>query len=323
MKTVLITGGAGFIGSHLCEEFLKKGFKVICADNLITGQKNNIIHLLGNKNFKFILADVSELSSYKGPVKNYKLDYILHFASPAGPNPYSSLSYMQIPIETYLVNSLGTHLLLNLAKKNKAEFLFASSSEIYGNPLEHPQKETYFGNVNPIGPRACYDISKRFGEMATMTFAKKFGIKVKIIRIFNTYGPRMNPKDGRSITLFITQALKNKPLTIFGNGQQTRSFCYIDDLVEGVTKVIEKGGTGEVYNLGSPQEITINKTVKKILSLTKSSSKIIYQKSCQDDPERRCPDITKAQKYLSWQPKISFEQGLLKTIEYFSNGLKS
>jgi len=318
MKTALITGGAGFIGSYLCEEFLKRSFKVITVDNLITGQKKNIIHLLGNINFKFIFADISKPSFCKGQVKNYKLDYIFHFASPAGPNPYSSLSYMQIPIETYLVNSLGTHLLLNLAKKNKAEFLFASSSEIYGNPLEHPQKESYFGNVNPIGPRACYDESKRFGEMATMTFAKKFGIKVKIIRIFNTYGPRMNPKDGRSITLFITQALKNKPLTIFGSGKQTRSFCYIDDLVEGVISVIEKGATGEVYNLGSPQEITINKTVKKILSLTNSSSKIIYKKSCQDDPERRCPDISKARKYLNWQPGISFEQGLLKTIDYFT-----
>ena len=315
MKTVLIAGGAVFIGSHLCKKFIDLDYKVICVDNLITGQKKNINHLFKKPNFKFIKADLTKKKDYS--LLNDQYSLILHFASPAGANPHSPLSYYQLPIETYLINSIGTHYLLELAKKTKAEFLFASTSEIYGNPLEHPQKETYFGNTNPIGPRSCYDESKRFGEMATTTYGKKYNLNTKIVRIFNTYGPRMNPKDGRAIPLFITQALENKPINIYGTGKQTRSFCYIDDLINGVIKIIHQGESGEAYNLGTPEEITINQALEKILSLTKSKSEIVHQKKLKDDPQKRCPDINKAREKLDWQPKVSLEKGLLKTIEYF------
>ncbi|PIS09186.1 NAD-dependent dehydratase [Candidatus Beckwithbacteria bacterium CG10_big_fil_rev_8_21_14_0_10_34_10] len=315
MKKVLITGGAGFIGSHLSEEFLNLGYQVTCLDNFITGQKKNISRLAASPNFKLIKSDVSKKSTYELLDQPYSL--ILHFASPAGANPKSPLSYYKLPIKTYLVNSIGTHYLLKLAKKNKAEFIFASTSEVYGNPLEHPQKETYFGNTNPVGPRACYDESKRFGEMVTNTYGKKHQLNTKIVRIFNTYGPRMNPKDGRAIPLFITQALKNKPINIYGTGKQTRSFCYIADLVKGIVEVINLGKPGEIYNLGNPEEITINQMVEKIINLTNSESKVIYQKELEDDPQKRCPDISKAKKGLNWEPKVSLEKGLLKTIEYF------
>lgn len=323
MQSILITGGAGFIGSHLCEKFIKKEFKVVCVDNLITGQKKNIKHLLDNPNFKFINADVSKkatINKISSVISHQSstISHILHFASPAGPNPFSPLSYYQLPIKTYLVNSIGTHYLLKLARKNKAEFVFASTSEVYGDPEEHPQKETYFGHVNLLGPRACYDVSKRFGEMAVTTFAKKHKLNTKIIRIFNTYGPRMNPKDGRAVPLFITQALKNELVTVFGSGKQTRSFCYIDDLIKGIIKIIQKGKVNEVYNLGSPEEITINQVLKKILTLTDSSSKVEYKARLKDDPQKRCPDIAKVRKHLAWQPETSLTQGLKKTIQYFT-----
>jgi len=320
-KRIIITGGAGFIGSHLCEKFLKDRCSVVCVDNLITGQKKNINHLLKNQNFHFLQADITQKKTIKKILAISRqpsaINYILHFASPAGPNPHSPLSYYQMPIKTYLVNSLATHRLLRLAQKIKAGFLFASTSEIYGSPLEHPQKETYFGNTNPVGPRACYDESKRFGEMAAMTFAKKYQLPAKIIRIFNTYGPRMNPQDGRAIPTFITRALTNQPITIFGSGRQTRSFCYISDLVEGIMKVVEKGQNGQVYNLGSPEEVTINKTAELIIKLTNSRSKLKHQTGLQDDPQKRCPDISKAKKELGWQPVINFEKGLKKTISWF------
>jgi len=330
----IVTGGAGFIGSHLCDYFIKQDKKVICVDNLCTGQKKNINHLLNNPNFHFIQADIVKQSTIKkiqslitnhqppdhSPVTSHQSPTtILHFASPAGPHPSSTLSYLQMPIKTYLVNSLGTHRLLKLAKKINASFLFASTSEVYGDPKVHPQPETYTGNVNTLGPRACYDESKRFGEMTVYTFAKKYKMDAKIVRIFNTYGPRMNPKDGRAIPLFITQALKNKPITIFGNGKQTRSFLYIDDQVNGIAKVLEKGKTAQAYNIGSPQETTINKTVETILNLTGSQSEVKYEKGLKDDPQLRCPDITKAKSELNWQPEIHFKQGVQKTINYFKS----
>lgn len=320
MKKVLLSGGAGFIGSHLAEKLLKIGYKVICVDNLLTGKKENIKHLFKNKNFKFIRADIAKFKTYKLPtLNNQTFNLILHFASPAGANPYSPLSYYQLPIKTYLVNSLGTHYLLQLCKKIKAEFIFASTSEVYGDPLQHPQKETYFGNVNPLGLRSCYDESKRFGEMATMVFKRKYKLKTKIIRIFNTYGPRMNLDDGRVIPFFINQALKNQPLIIFGSGKQTRSFCYIDDLIDGIIKIIKRGNDGEVYNLGNPQEITIKRLAEKIILLTNSQSKIIYKDKLEDDPQRRLPDINNVKKTTGWQPKINLEEGLKKTIKWFKN----
>jgi nucleoside-diphosphate-sugar epimerase len=321
-QTTVVTGGAGFIGSHLCDYFINKGNKVICLDNLLTGQKKNIAQLLNNPNFHFLEADVVKQSTIKkieSLITHYSLliTDILHFASPAGPHPTYPLSYFKLPIKTYLVNSIGTHYLLELARKHKATFLFASTSEVYGDPIEHPQNESYLGNVNTLGPRACYDESKRFGEMATYTFFKKYKLNAKIVRIFNTFGPKMNPKDGRAIPVFITQALKNAPITIFGTGKQTRSFCYIDDLTDGIIKTIEKGKPGEAYNLGSADEKSINETVEIILNSTKSQSKVVYRPGIKDDPKRRCPDISKAKKKLGWSPKVDFQQGLKKTIEYF------
>jgi len=247
-----------------------------------------------------------------------KIDYILHFASPAGPNPNSPKSYLKYPIKTYLVNSIGTHYLLNLAKKTGAQFLFASTSEVYGDPKVHPQKETYNGNVNTLGPRACYDEAKRFGEMATMTFGRKHKVKTKIIRIFNTYGPRMNPDDGRVVPQFIVQALKNKPITVYGKGNQTRSFCYIDDLVKAILKAVFKAKPYEVFNIGSNKEIEIIYLAKAIKKLTDSKSKITYKDLPKDDPEKRRPDLTKARNELNWMPETSLKDGLEKTIKYFS-----
>ena len=322
--SVLITRGTGFIGSHLCEEFIKKEFKVICVDNLITGQKKNIQHLLDNPNFQFINADVSKYSTIKklSSIINHQslvINYILHFASPAGPNPNSPKSYIQYPVKTYLVNSIGTHYLLELARKNKAEFIFASTSEVYGDPKQHPQKETYFGNVNPIGPRSCYDESKRFGEMAVATFSKKYKLKAKIIRIFNTYGPKMNPDDGRAIPQFILQALNNKPITIYGRGEQTRSFCFIDDLIKGIILIINKANAGEVFNLGSNKEIQIITLAKMIKKLTNSSSRLEFKPLPTDDPKKRKPDLEKIKKAVNWKPEILIGQGLQKTIKYFIN----
>ncbi len=316
-KSVLITGGAGFIGSHLCERFLKNNWQVICLDNLITGQEKNIEPLKTSSNFTFINADVIKPTTYAQQLTTNKLQLILHFASPAGPNPHSPKSYLKYPIETYLVNSIGTHYLLELAQKTGAEFLFASTSEVYGNPLQHPQAENYLGNVNTLGPRACYDEAKRFGEMATVTYGKKYGLKTKIVRIFNTYGPRMNLDDGRVVPQFVFQALQNQPITIYGNGEQTSSLCYIDDLVAGIYTIILKAKPYEVFNLGSDEEITINYLAKTIKDLTNSSSSLAYKDLPEDDPEKRKPDLTKIKTQLGWQPKITLKNGLKKTITWF------
>lgn len=315
-KRILVTGGAGFIGSHLCDKFLSLNYKVICVDNLLTGQKKNIKNLLNNPDFKFIKADVCHKADYSLFTNHHSLDYILHFASPAGPNPNSPKSYLKYPVKTYLANSIGTHYLLKLAKKEKAEFIFASTSEVYGDPLEHPQKETYNGNVNTLGPRACYDESKRFGEMAAITYGKKYKLNTKIIRIFNTYGPRMNPKDGRVIPQFILQALKNKPITIYGNGRQTRSFCYIDDLVKGIVLIVKKAKPYDVFNLGNGNEITIIKLAKLIKKLCQSKSKFSFKSLPFDDPRKRKPDLTKIKQKLGWNPETRLKDGLLKTIDY-------
>lgn len=312
MKNSLVTGGAGFIGSHLCDYLLKRERRVFCVDNFITGNRENVAHLVGNANFSLIEADASQpTENYLSPGQN--IDEIFHLASPASPR-----GYQDSPIETYLVNSFGTHYLLLLAKAKKAKFLFASTSEVYGDPLEHPQKETYWGNVNPHGIRSCYDESKRFGEMATMVFCRKFALDVRLIRIFNTFGPRMDPKDGRVIPNFITQALAQKPITVYGDGKQTRSFCYVSDMARGIIKAMEHTNSkSDVFNLGNTEEYQMLDLAKKIKKTTGSTSKIVFQKLPDDDPSRRKPDISKAKKVLGWKPKISFTDGLQSTIEYF------
>jgi nucleoside-diphosphate-sugar epimerase len=309
MKTILITGGAGFIGSHLCDKLIKKN-KVICVDNFITGRKENIKHLLSNSNFQLIEKDINENFFIQENINE-----IYHLASLASP-----LAYSKHPIETMLVNSIGTKEMLELAKEKKAKFLLASTSEIYGQPLEHPQKETYYGNVNTVGLRSCYDESKRFAETLTFNYARKFKLNVKIARIFNTYGPRMLSDDGRVIPSFIVNALKNKPLIVFGSGIQTRSFCFIDDLIEGLIKLMNSNYSMPV-NLGNPEEIKIIDLAKKILELTKSKSKIEFKEKDKDDPEKRMPDISLAKKILKWQPKTSLNEGLKKTIEFFKGVL--
>jgi len=327
MENVLVTGGAGLIGSHLCDKLIKENYHVACIDNFITGRPENIAHLASNKNFKFVKADVSgPPASYQlparnryaqgvagGPATSYR--FIFHLASPASPK-----GYMDHPIETYRVNSFGTNHLLKFAKKQKARFLFASTSEVYGDPKVHPQPETYWGNVNPVGIRACYDESKRFGEMVCKIFERKHKLDVRIARIFNTYGPRNDPQDGRVIPNFIIQAIKNKPMTVYGDGAQTRSFCYVSDLVEGLYKLMfKKGLKGQVINLGNPEEFTVLELANKIKKATDSKSKIIFTKKPEDDPNRRKPDIKKAKKKLAWQPKISLDKGLRPTIDYFKN----
>ncbi|GIW64121.1 MAG: NAD-dependent dehydratase [Patescibacteria group bacterium] len=315
---VLITGGAGFIGSHLTKLHLKKGDYVIVIDNLSTGSKNNINELLNNKNFKFIHNDVL---TFDFKLLNFNLNLIYHLASPASPNHHSLISYHHLAKETMLVNTLGTLKLLELTKKHQAKFLFASTSEIYGNPLIHPQKEPYFGNVNPIGPRAVYDEAKRFGETLTSYFWNKEKVDARIARIFNTYGPNMRIDDKRMIVNFICQALKDEPITIYGNGKQTRSLCFVDDLIDGLFKLmINKNTKSEVVNLGNPEEHTILEYAQIIKKLTNSKSEIIFKEPLPaDDPEKRCPDISKAKKLLSWQPKVSLIEGLKKTINYFKN----
>jgi dTDP-glucose 4,6-dehydratase len=305
-KTVLITGGAGFIGSHLCEMFLGKGCKVICLDNLITGKLSNISRLLKDKNFKFIRHDVSEYIDIKGPI-----DYILHFASPASP-----IDYLKYPIQTLKVGSLGTHNALGLAKVKKAVFLLASTSEVYGDPLVNPQPESYWGNVNPIGPRGVYDEAKRFAEAITMAYHRVHKIDTKIVRIFNTYGERMRENDGRAIPNFINQALKNKPITVYGDGSQTRSFCYVSDLVDGIYSLLMSKEHDPV-NIGNPNEMTLLKLAKVIIRLTGSDSRIVFKGLPVDDPKVRRPVISKAKRILKWQPKVRLEEGLVKTIEYF------
>lgn len=305
-KTILITGGAGFIGSHLCDLFLDKGYKVICLDNLITGKLSNISKLLKNKDFRFIKKNVSEHMNIKGPIY-----YVLHFASPASP-----IDYLKYPIQTLKAGSLGTHNALGAAKAKKAKFLLASTSEVYGDPLVNPQPESYWGNVNPIGPRGVYDEAKRFSEAITMAYHRVHKIDTRIVRIFNTYGERMREEDGRAIPNFISQALNNKPITVYGNGSQTRSFCYVSDLVDGVYRLM-LSAVHEPMNIGNPNEMTLLELAKTIIKLTKSRSKIVFKPLPTDDPKVRHPNIMKAKKILKWQPKIVLDKGLRKTINYF------
>ena len=305
MPRTLITGGAGFIGSHLCDHFLHLGHEVICMDNLLTGDSSNIAHIR-NQNFLFIKHDVTNYIYVEG-----KLDYLLHFASPASP-----IDYEKLPIQTLKVGSLGTHKVLGLAKEKKATLLLASTSEVYGDPMVHPQSEEYWGNVNPIGPRGVYDEAKRFAEAMTMAYHRVHGVDTRIIRIFNTYGPRMRLEDGRAIPSFITQALRGEDISVFGDGSQTRSFCFISDLVDGIYRVLMSGETRPV-NLGNPQELTILDLAQAIVRLTGSRSKIIYTPLPQDDPKRRQPDISRASQLCGWAPKVEFTAGLSETIAYF------
>lgn len=318
MKTptkCLVTGGAGFIGSHLCDALIVKGYEVYCIDNLITGSKKNIIHLLENPRFHFILHDIIKPlpSSIFHLLSSSK--YIYHLASPASPPQYQKYS-----TETLLTNSIGTYNILEIARKENCFFLLASTSEVYGDPLVHPQVETYYGNVNPTGARSCYDEGKRFAEAITVDYWRKYRLGVRIVRIFNTYGSKMQVDDGRVISNFINQAILKKPLTIYGSGKQTRSFCFIDDMVCGLIKACEKEGIdGEIINLGHPLEHTIREIADFILKLTSSSSSIKNLKGKEDDPQRRNPDIKKAKKLLSWRPQVSLSDGLVKTIEYFKS----
>lgn len=306
MKRVLITGGAGFLGSHLCDRFIAEGYQVIAMDNLITGNIANIEHLFKHKEFEFYHHDVSKFVHVPG-----NLDYILHFASPASP-----IDYLKLPIQTLKVGSLGTHNLLGLAKAKKARFLIASTSEVYGDPLVHPQNEDYWGNVNPIGPRGVYDEAKRFQEAITMAYHTYHGLETRIVRIFNTYGPRMRLDDGRVLPAFIGQALRGEDLTAFGDGTQTRSFCYVSDLIEGIYRLLLSDYAYPV-NIGNPGEITINQFAEEIIALTGTQSKIIYKPLPKDDPKQRQPDISRAKSILGWEPKVSRSEGLKYTLEYF------
>jgi dTDP-glucose 4,6-dehydratase len=310
MKRVLITGGAGFLGSHLCDRFLAEGCHVIAMDNLITGNLANIEHLFSRKEFEFYHHDVSKFVHVPGD-----LDYILHFASPASP-----IDYLKLPIQTLKVGSLGTHNLLGLAKSKKARFLIASTSEVYGDPLVHPQNEDYWGNVNPIGPRGVYDEAKRFQEAITMAYHTFHGLETRIVRIFNTYGPRMRLDDGRVLPAFIGQALRGEDLTAFGDGSQTRSFCYVSDLVDGIYRLL-LSDYAQPVNIGNPAEITINQFAEEIIALTGTKSRVIYKPLPKDDPKQRQPDITRAKEILGWEPKVNRAEGLQKTLEYFTTVL--
>ncbi|MFP6598859.1 MAG: UDP-glucuronic acid decarboxylase family protein [Deltaproteobacteria bacterium] len=306
MARVLVTGGAGFIGSHLCERFLERGDEVICVDNLLTGDRDNIAHLFGDRNFSFHDQNITEYIYVSG-----ELDFILHFASPASP-----VDYLELPIQTLKVGSLGTHKALGLAKEKKARILVASTSEVYGDPLVHPQREDYWGNVNPIGPRGVYDEAKRFLEAMTMAYRRSHGVDTRIARIFNTYGPRMRMRDGRVVPNFICQALRGEPMTVYGKGDQTRSFCYVDDLVEGVVRLLESDEE-EPVNLGNPAEMTILDFAVRIKELTGSAVDIVHEPLPVDDPKVRQPDISKAKARLGWEPRVELEEGLGKAIEYF------
>ena len=306
MKKILITGAAGFLGSHLCDRFINEGFHVIGMDNLITGDLKNIEHLFPLENFEFYHHDVSTFVHVPG-----ELHYILHFASPASP-----IDYLKIPIQTLKVGSLGTHNLLGLAKAKKARILIASTSEVYGDPLVHPQAESYYGNVNTIGPRGVYDEAKRFQESITMAYHRFHGLETRIVRIFNTYGPRMRLNDGRVIPAFMGQALRGQDLTVFGDGSQTRSFCYVDDQVEGIYRLLFSAYSDPV-NIGNPNEISIKDFAEEIIKLTGTKQKIIYEELPIDDPMQRQPDISLAKKLLNWEPKVGREEGMKKTFDYF------
>src|ERR1039457_5918947 len=304
--TSVVPGSAGFLGSHLVALLLARGHKIIGIDNFVTGAVDNISHLGGNPNFKFIQQDVTEFIFLEGPV-----DYVWHFASPASP-----VDYLELPIQTLKVGSLGTHKALGLAKNKHARFLLASTSEIYGDPLVHPQTEAYWGNVNPIGPRGCYDEAKRFAEALAMAYHKEHGVETRIVRIFNTYGPRMRLHDGRVVPAFISQALKHRPVTVFGRGQQTRSFCYVSDLIEGIYRLMMSRYDLPV-NIGNPAELTMVQFAEEIIRATKSKSKISFKPLPEDDPRQRRPDITRARKILGWAPQVPLAEGLVKTIDYF------
>jgi dTDP-glucose 4,6-dehydratase len=305
---ILITGAAGFLGSHLCDRFIKEGMDVIAMDNLITGDLKNIQHLFKLPNFEFYYYDVSKFIHIPG-----KLDYILHFASPASP-----IDYLKIPIQTLKVGSLGTHNCLGLALAKKARILVASTSEVYGDPMVHPQTEDYWGNVNPIGPRGVYDEAKRFQEAITTAYHTFHGLDTRIVRIFNTYGPRMRLNDGRALPAFIGQALRGEDLTVFGDGSQTRSFCYVDDLIEGIYRLLMSNYSNPV-NIGNPDQITLKEFAEEVIKLTHSDQKIVYKPLPQDDPKQRQPDITRAKKLLNWEPKVSRAEGLKITYEYFKS----
>jgi len=308
---ILITGGAGFIGSHLCDFLLERGHEVICMDNLITGNMDNIAHLFGRTDFSFIQHDVTNYIYVAGD-----LDYILHFASPASPK-----DYLHFPIQTLKVGALGTHKALGLAKAKGAKFLLASTSECYGDPLVHPQPEDYWGNVNPIGVRGVYDEAKRFAEAMTMAYHRYHGIDTRIVRIFNTYGPSMRKDDGRAIPNFITQALSNESLTVFGEGSQTRSICYVSDLVDGIYRLMNSDVDTPV-NIGNPEEMTILKLAQKIIELTESRSRITFKPLPQDDPKVRRPDISKARNLLGWEPSVMADEGLQKTVNWFEEQIQ-
>ena len=305
MPRTVVTGAAGFIGSHLCETLLDRGHSVVGIDNLLTGDIHNIAHLR-DRDFQFIRHDVTRFIDVGGDV-----DYVLHWASPASP-----IDYLELPIQTMKVGSLGTHNALGLALAKKARFVIASTSEVYGDPLEHPQKETYWGNVNPIGPRGVYDEAKRFSEALTLAYHRRHGVDTKIVRIFNTYGPRMRLRDGRAVPAFMSQALQHEDVTVFGDGTQTRSFCYVSDLVDGILRLMDSD-TNEPVNIGNPQEVTIEEIARTIIRLTGSRSRIIYKPLPVDDPKQRRPDITRARTILGWEPKVQLEEGLLKTVDYF------
>jgi dTDP-glucose 4,6-dehydratase len=311
IKKILITGAAGFLGSHLCDRFIKEDYYVLGMDNLVTGSMSNIEHLFPKENFEFYFHDVTKFVHIPG-----ELDYILHFASPASP-----IDYLKIPIQTLKVGSLGTHNLLGLAKEKKARILLASTSEIYGDPLVHPQSEEYWGNVNPIGPRGVYDEAKRFMEAITMAYNRYHGVETRIVRIFNTYGSRMRLDDGRALPTFLSQAIRGEDISVFGDGNQTRSFCYVDDLVEGIYRLL-LSDYDQPVNIGNPDEITIKEFAEEIIKLTGTNQKIIYNELPEDDPKQRQPDISKAKELLGWEPKVSRQEGLKITYEYFKQKIK-
>jgi dTDP-glucose 4,6-dehydratase len=308
---ILLTGGAGCLGSHLTDRFIKDGHQVVCMDNFITGRQENIAHLAGNPNFEFIKHDVSEYIYVKG-----KIDFVLHFASPASP-----VDYLKHPIKTLKVGALGTHNALGVALHHEAKFLVASTSEVYGDPLVNPQPETYWGNVNPVGPRGVYDEAKRYGEAIALAYHRTHGVDVKIVRIFNTYGERMRHHDGRVVPNFIDQALKNEPLTVYGDGSQTRSFCYVSDLIEGIVRLM-KSNLNEPVNIGNPAERTVLDFAKKIIEITGCKSEIKFEELPINDPKVRRPDITLAKKELGWEPKIDINEGITRTVKWFKENYK-